>query len=314
MRRLLGAVVVLLALVIVAAAAYGARMNPEKATLDAAARSGAPGRFIALSRGTTHYDIAGPDSGRVVVLVHGFSVPYYIWDSTAAGLSAAGYRVVRYDLYGRGLSDRPDTEYDGMLYDRQLGELLDSLRITGPVDLVGLSFGGFVTAHYVTGHASRVRTLTLVDPVSQASPVPASLRIPVVGPWLWQVKRVPEMADNQVTDFLHPERHPTWADQYRPQMRFKGFGRALLSTAVFSSGVVYDSLYAGVSRTGIPVLLIWGKQDQTVPFELSEVIRRSIPSVEFVPVDSAGHLPHIEQAQLVTARLAAFLEAHPADR
>ena len=314
MRRLLGAVVVLLALVIVAAAAYGARMNPEKATLDAAARSGAPGRFIALSRGTTHYDIAGPDSGRVVVLVHRFSVPYYIWDSTAAGLSAAGYRVVRYDLYGRGFSDRPDTEYDGMLYDRQLGELLDSLRITGPVDLVGLSFGGFVTAHYVTGHASRVRTLTLVDPVSQASPVPASLRIPVVGPWLWQVKRVPEMADNQVTDFLHPERHPTWADQYRPQMRFKGFGRALLSTAVFSSGVVYDSLYAGVSRTGIPVLLIWGKQDQTVPFELSEVIRRSIPSVEFVPVDSAGHLPHIEQAQLVTARLAAFLEAHPADR
>ena len=275
MRRLLGAVVVLLALVIVAAAAYGAGMNPEKATLDAAARSGAPGRFIALSRGTTHYDIAGPDSGRVVVLVHGFSVPYYIWDSTAAGLSAAGYRVVRYDLYGRGLSDRPDTEYDGMLYDRQLGELLDSLRITGPVDLVGLSFGGFVTAHYVTGHASRVRTLTLVDPVSQASPVPASLRIPVVGPWLWQVKRVPEMADNQVTDFLHPERHPTWADQYRPQMRFKGFGRALLSTAVFSSGVVYDSLYAGVSRTGIPVLLIWGKQDQTVPFELSEVIRRN---------------------------------------
>ena len=127
-------------------------------------------------------------------------------------------------------------------------------------------------------------------------------------PW----KRVPGMADNQVTDFLHPERHPTWADQYRPQMRFKGFGRALLSTAVFSSGVVYDSLYAGVSRTGIPVLLIWGKQDQTVPFELSEVIRRSIPSAEFVPVDSAGHLPHIEQAQLVTARLAAFLEAHPA--
>jgi pimeloyl-ACP methyl ester carboxylesterase len=314
MRRLLVAVLVLLALGIVAAAIYGARMNPEKATLDAAARSGAPGRFVALSRGTTHYDIAGPDSGRVVVLVHGFSVPYYIWDSTAAGLSAAGYRVLRYDLYGRGFSDRPDTEYDGRLYDSQLGELLDSLRISGPVDLVGLSFGGFVTAHYVTGHASRVRTLTLVDPVSQASPVPASLRMPVIGPWLWQVKRVPGMADNQVTDFLHPERHPTWADQYRPQMRFKGFGRALLSTAVFSSGVVYDSLYAGVSRTGIPVLLIWGKQDQTVPFELSEVIRRSIPSVEFVPVDSAGHLPHIEQAQLVTARLAAFLEAHPANR
>ena len=37
------------------------------------------------------------------------------------------------------------------------------------------------------------------------------------------------MADNQLSDFLHPERYPDWADQYRPQMRYKGFGRALLS-------------------------------------------------------------------------------------
>ena len=46
----------------------------------------------------------------------------------------------------------------------QLIELLDSLRVTGPVDLMGLSFGGFVTGHYVPGHVARVRTLTLVDP------------------------------------------------------------------------------------------------------------------------------------------------------
>lgn len=310
MRRLLRAVLMLLVILLVAAAVYGARKNPERVTLDAAARAGAPGRFVELSQGTTHYESAGPDSGRVVVLVPGFSVPYYIWDSTAAGLSGLGYRVLRYDLYGRGLSDRPAGPYDGALYDGQLGELLDSLGIVGPVDLMGLSFGGFVTAHYVAGHSSRVRTLTLVDPVAEASPVPAILRVPVLGPWLWQVRRVPGMADNQAGDFLHPEQHPTWADQYRPQMRFKGFGRALLSTAVLESGVDYDSLYSGVSRTGIPVLLIWGRQDQTVPFELSNVVRRNIPSVEFVPVDSAGHLPHIEQARLVNARLAAFLASH----
>lgn len=310
MRRLLQVAIVLVVLA-VAGAAYGAWKNPEKVVLDAAARAGAPGEFVALSRGMTHYQIIGPDTGRVVVLVHGFSVPYYIWDSTAAGLSGAGYRVLRYDLYGRGFSDRPDTVYDGALYDSQLGELLDSLRIAGPVDLVGLSFGGFVTAHYVNGHAARVRTLTLVDPVSSAEPLPAILRMPVIGAWVWQVSRVPGMADNQLGDFLHPEHHPTWADQYRPQMRFKGFGRALLSTALLISGVDYDSLYSGVSRSGVPVLLVWGKQDQAVPFELSEVVRRNIPALEFVPVDSAGHLPHIEQAQLVNARLAAFFAAHP---
>ena len=40
-------------------------------------------------------------TGPLVVLVHGLSVPYYIWDSTAASLAAAGHRVIRYDEYGR---------------------------------------------------------------------------------------------------------------------------------------------------------------------------------------------------------------------
>ena len=86
--------------------------NPERATLDDNARRGAPGRFVRLSDGVTHYDVSGPDTGRTILLVHGFSVPYYIWDSTATALAGAGYRVVRYDEYGRGLSDRPDVSYN----------------------------------------------------------------------------------------------------------------------------------------------------------------------------------------------------------
>src|SRR5258706_14523512 len=85
--------------------------NPEKAPLGAAARSRAPGRFVALGDGMTHYDVSGPDSGQRVVLVHGFSTPYYIWDSTVAALAAAGFRVARYDEFGRGYSDRPVVDY-----------------------------------------------------------------------------------------------------------------------------------------------------------------------------------------------------------
>ena len=300
-----------LALPLLGALMYGAWKNPEKATLDAAARAGAPGKFITLSHGTTHYEVAGPDSGRAVLLVHGFSVPYYIWDSTVVALSEAGYRVIRYDLFGRGLSDRPDVRYDGALFDAQLSELLDSLRITKPVDLVGLSFGGFVTAHFVASHSARVRSLTLVDPMSEGQTFPAVLGLPGVGPWIWQVTAVPGMADNQLSDFLHPEHYPTWAEQYRPQMRYRGFGRALLSSMRNASSTDFAALYAGVAKTGIPVLLIWGKQDQTIPISQSSVAREAIPLLEFAPIDSAGHLPHIEQSIQVHARLRRFLEAHP---
>ncbi len=309
MRFLRILLVVVLLCVTAATAVYFVR-NPEQRDLDAAARATVAGQFVRLSDGVTHYNVTGPESGRTVVLVHGFSVPLYIWDSTVTALSASGYRVVRYDVYGRGLSDRPDVAYDGPLYVRQINELLDSLRIATPVDLMGLSFGGFVTGHYVAAHPDRVRSLTLIDPVASSPEMPALLSWPVVGAWVWQVTQVPGMADNQVSDFLHPEHFPGWPELYRPQMRFRGFGRALLRSALISSRTNYDSLYAGVRRTGVPVLLVWGRQDQTVAFELSDVVRRAIPTLEFFPVDSAGHLPHMEQSSRVHDRMKDFLVAH----
>ena len=302
---------VTLALLAAALVVYGAWKNPEGGAMTTDARVGVTGRFVTLSGGVTHYDVAGPDTGRVVVLVHGFSVPSYIWDSTSTALGAAGYRVIRYDLFGRGWSDRPDAAYDGAMYDAQLGELLDSLHITQPVDLVGLSFGGFVTSHFVAGHAARVRTLTMIDPASTPRTLPGVLSWPIVGPWIWQTTQVPGMAEGQASDFLHPEHFPAWADQYRPQMRYDGFGRALLRSAVTMSRTDFGALFAAAGKTGVPALLVWGKQDTTVPIALSQVARTHMPSLEFFSVDSAGHLPHIEQSAIVHAKMQAFFRAHP---
>lgn len=313
MRRRLTGIAVAFLLTVAVALGYREYRSPENSALDDAARAGAGGEYVALDDGVTHYELRGPASGRQVVLVHGFSVPYYIWDSTAVRLTDAGYRVLRYDLFGRGTSDRPRADYDGAFYDAQLEGLLDSLRIEGPVDLIGLSFGGFVTAHFVATHTDRVRTLTLIDPSTGGGGLPARFGLPVIGPWLWQVQRVPGMAEGQASDFLHPENHPDWVERYRPQMRFRGFGRALLSTIRAGAAVNFDTLYANVAKTGVPVLLIWGRQDRTVPFRQSEVVRRNIPSVEFLPVDSAGHLPHMEQAATVHERLIRFLKSR-ADR
>ncbi len=300
-----------LAVLCAAAAVFHFVKNPEKRRLDAAARELVPGSFVALSGGTTHYEIGGPDTGRVALLVHGFSVPGYIWDSTYYALGMAGYRVIRYDLFGRGFSDRPNASYDGTFYDAQVSDLLDSLRVTGPVDLFGLSFGGFVVAHFASTHPARVRTLTLVDPVTTAGTPPAILRMPFIGAYVFQTMRVPTMADGQPGDFLHPERFPGWADRYRSQTRYRGFGRSLRRSLIATAGTDYSALYASIRAAGIPVLLVWGKQDPVVPIANAEIVTRAIPTTEFFAVDSAGHLPHLEQAQAVNARLLSFLAAHP---
>ncbi len=310
MRRFLQALALLVLVGVAGALIYGARVNPESLPLDDAARAKAPGRFVASARGMTHYEVAGPDSGRPVVLVHGFSVPAYIWDSTSAALGAAGYRVIRYDVFGRGWSDRPDVAYDTELFVGQLRDLLDSLRISQPVDLMGLSFGGLITAQFVAAHPQRVRTWTMVDPVAARRDLPAVLRVPLLGPWIWQSTVVPGMAEGQASDFLQPERFPGWADLYRPQMQYRGFGRALLRSALYSTTVDLESLYTTAGRTGVPTMLVWGKEDQTVPVAHAAMVRRAVPQTEYVLVDSAGHLPNIERAGVVHARMLGFLAAH----
>ena len=112
----------------------------ETKELNDSTRKSASGSFVALSDGVTHYELGGPRDGHSVVLVHGFSVPYFIFDSTFEFLVNAGFRVLRYDLIGRGFSDRPNVDYDIHLFVRQLKDLLDALELK-QIDLVGLSMG-----------------------------------------------------------------------------------------------------------------------------------------------------------------------------
>jgi pimeloyl-ACP methyl ester carboxylesterase len=306
MRRLL----LVLGLLLAAAAVTYVVRNPERRTLDAAERTAARGAFVELFDGVTHYEVAGPDTGQRVVLVHGFSVPSYIWDSTFTALAAQGFRVARYDLFGRGWSDRPRRDYSLDLTDLQLEELLDTLGWSGPVDLVGLSFGGAVVAAYTGRRPDRVRSMTLVDPVaSTGSPLPTMFRLPVLGGALWQVLAVPRMADGQATDFVDPSRFPDWAERYRVQQRYRGFGRALRSTLLQRESVRIDTLYARIGALGKRSLLIWGTEDSTVAITYADSVRQAIPQIEFHAIEGAGHLPHMEKAAEVNPILVAFLRA-----
>lgn len=303
-------VIVAVAIAVAGMAAFYAWRNPERRELDAAARKAASGRFVTLGDGVTHYDVAGAENGQRVILVHGFSVPSYIWDSTVTALTAAGFRVARYDQFGRGYSDRPDIPYTGALYDRQLQQLLDSLGWRGPVDVVGLSMGGPVSAAFVAAHPDRVRSLTLIDPAAgEGNPPPAIFRVPLLGSALWQSLVVPGMAEGQLSDFVTPAKWPDWPTRYRQQMQYRGFGRALLSTQYEAQRTVLDSVYARVGALGTRTLLLWGTEDSTVSIKHAAGVRRAIPQAQFHAIERAGHLPHMERTDVVNPLLIGFLRS-----
>jgi pimeloyl-ACP methyl ester carboxylesterase len=297
------------ALVLIGAVAYVA-VDKERNTLDDAARARAPGRFVQLHDGITHYDLSGPDTGRTIVLLSGATVPFYLWDPTRDALAANGFRVLRYDYFGRGFSDRPKLRYDLATYDRQLSKLLDTLGIRGPVDVAGVSMGGVIAANFADRHAERVRSLILVDPAIGLMPdTPLSLRIPGVGEFLVTVA-APAMAKGQLDDFLHPERYPDWVERYEVQMQYKGFRRSMLATMRGDVLKRPAKSFTALAQSRIPMLILWGKADHTVPFSLSDTVRAAFPRAEFHAIDGAAHLPQIEQAAVVDSVLVHFLRGH----
>ncbi len=289
----------------------------EYATLDEAARAEAPGRFVKLSDGYTHYEVGGPSAAPPVILVHGFSVPYFIWDPTFEGLVKAGFRVVRYDLFGRGYSDRPDTTYDQALYARQLAELIAALELPTPLALVGLSMGGAIVVGFTADHPALVDRLALIAPAGISVNLSWSarlLRLPLLGDWLMDRFGERVLLTSLTKDFKRPELLPTFQARYRTQMRYRGFRYALLSTMRHGPLGGMEAAYRRVGEHGHPVLLIWGREDTTVPFAASERVLAAIPQAEFHPIEGAGHIPHYEQPEVVMPILVDFLRRprHPA--
>ena len=284
----------------------------ESETLTDAVRSQVRGSFLRLPDGVVHYELAGAPptvlDARTVVLIHGFSVPYYIWDPTFEALAQAGFRVLRYDLYGRGYSDRPDATYDADLYDRQLLGLLSGLGIKGPVDLVGLSMGGPIAVTFADRHPERTGKLVLLDSAYHGAREPSLwLSTPYLGEFYMAVSVAPSLPRAQLADFYDPSRFPDWPDRYRVQMQYRGFRRALRSTLVHFAGRDVQEEFARVGRSGRPVLLVWGKADATVPVAASEQIRKAIPQAELHVIEEAAHLPHYERPEKVNPILMEFL-------
>jgi pimeloyl-ACP methyl ester carboxylesterase len=278
--------------------------------LDDAARADAPGQFVQLGDGMTHYELAGPADGAPLVLVHGFSTPAFIWDPAFTAFAEAGFQVLRYDLYGRGYSDRPSVRYDRNLFHRQLVELLDALDFPRPMALAGLSMGGAIAAVFTQRRPEQVKSLLLLDPVG----------LPMKESWQMKLVRTPLLGDLVMylfgdwmlvaglkKDFSEPGDLSDYIAQYKLQMQFSGFKRALLSTIRSRVLRGASDAFRTIGQTDIPVLLIWGEEDDVAPFHLNAQLRQLIPQAEFYAIPNTRHLPHREAPAQVIPIIVDFL-------
>jgi len=149
-------------------------------------------RMVRLGHGLTHVREDGPPAGPVVVLVHGLTTPSVVFDGLVPGLVARGFRVVRYDHYGRGLSDRPHIPQTAEIFRQHLAEVLDACGVVRPVVLAGYSMGGAIVTDFAVHHPERVSRLVLIAPaglgVANAGvPLRRLAGLPLIGSWVFHL-------------------------------------------------------------------------------------------------------------------------------
>lgn len=282
-------------------------LDPEENDLTDAERKRLGGTYIQLSDGVTHYRLDGPDNGNVVVLVHGGTVPLWTWDKQARALIDAGFRVLSYDKYGRGYSDRPDVTYDQELYRRQLLELADRLSLTESFDVVGLSLGGGTAVNFTARHSERVRKLVLISPLVNDFKVSGILRIPIVGEFMARLVGTRTMVHRFESLLENVPDAQEYTRLFVEQTTYKGFQRSVLSMLRNDAVGDYRNAYRSIGGQERDVMLIWGTRDTEITRGMIEAIRSLLPALRFEPIEGVGHGVVFQKPDTVNDLLLSFL-------
>lgn len=263
------------------------------------------GSFAMLSGGVTHYRMQGPADAPVIVMIHGLTTPSYVWNALTPLLTQVGYRVISYDLFGRGLSDRLEGAQDRDFFLSQIKELLDELLITTPVTLVGYSMGGMIATDFAARFPSRAKSVVLVCSAGLGY-TPDRFesfitRTPFLGDWLMRLtfetrmrRALAEQSDGQVSGITKAK---------AVELTRRGFSDAVLSAQRHMLNRDQTEEHRELRKRGVPVGAVWAELDTVIPLQamgrLAQINRDALQEM----VDLASHnLPHThaqEVAQLI---------------
>lgn len=116
-----------------------------------------------LNGAVVRYEVSG--AGRPIVLVHEMGGTLNSWDEVAPRL-ASGYRVLRYDQRGAGLSEKTSGRQDLDRLADDLDVLMRHVGITEPAALVGTAVGAAISMRHARKRPETVACIVGFSPVT----------------------------------------------------------------------------------------------------------------------------------------------------
>ena len=239
-----------------------------------------------------------------LVFLHAFPLNARMWEGQLA-LAETGWRVIAPQLRGfdGGSGDPPAASVDD--YAGDVIDLLDALHVTQAV-VGGLSMGGYVAFAMWRNAARYVQGLILADTRSQAdTPEGVAGRTRML-------QLVQDKGPSAVADELVPKLLGETTRKARPAVAEQVRSLVLASSADAIGGAVRALMTRPdstplLSAIHVPTLILVGDEDTVTPPAAAEEMHRGIAGSKLVRIPQAGHLSNLEQPELFTAALAAFL-------
>ena len=208
------------------------------------------------------------------------------------------WRVLAPDLPGFGRSELVPgvTQIDELA-----GVLLDWMAAIGitRMALGGNSMGGRVALAAAVSAPDRLSHLILLDAVGVHLP-----DVPILNPLTVPQERYVAALVRDPAHYRKTTPYRTLEDAQELNAGRASFARYL------SAAPIGPDRSPDLKRAVMPTLLIWGRHDQIVPLAYGRALEERMPNAELAVLETAAHLPHIEEAALVSHLIADFLERH----
>lgn len=257
--------------------------------------------FAGINGINLHYRVAGSAVGVPLVLANSLGTDARIWDDVIAALSGA-YRIISYDKRGHGLSDAPDGDYRLDDHVDDLAGLLAHLDVQRAV-LAGVSVGGLIAQGFALRHPTLLAGLILCD---------TAPKIGDAAMWNGRIASVREGGLAAIAEgvmarwFTEGFRrdHPTELAGWRTM-----FERIPVAGYIGTCASLRDAdLSDQIGAINVPTLVVVGAEDISTPPELVRDAASRIPRAHFEIIPNCGHIPSIEQPQVLAAIIRQFYQ------
>ena len=262
--------------------------------------------LVDVSGTTLYYRFDGPEHGPVVMLSNSLASGLTMWDLQIGALVEAGYRVLRYDSRGHGMSAVPEGPYSIDLLVRDAVGLMDAFGLE-KVHFCGLSMGGMVGQMLGVRHGDRLISLMLCDTSAHLAPREI---------WDERIELVRKNGMGAVAD-VTIDRWFTKAGQERLPAEIEKVRQMILNTPADGFCACCEAIRDMDQRESIRTistraLVVVGENDPGTPVSASELIHDRIASSDLKVIPEAAHFVNVEQTSVFNDTILAFLRANNA--